>query len=91
MEIFHAIDSCDNAGLQARFQKAMGHIERTIELYGCGALAFSFNGGKDSTVSCANISEATLGLLHEDNFDSSSHLCWELGRPSRTLALEVEV
>jgi 3'-phosphoadenosine 5'-phosphosulfate sulfotransferase (PAPS reductase)/FAD synthetase len=69
MEIFHAIDSCDNAGLQARFQKAMGHIERTIELYGCGALAFSFNGGKDSTVSCANIAEATLVLLQEDNFD----------------------
>ncbi|GAQ79445.1 phosphoadenosine phosphosulfate (PAPS) reductase family protein [Klebsormidium nitens] len=50
MEIFAAIESCGNPGLQARFKKAMSHIERTIELYGCDALAFSFNGGKDSTV-----------------------------------------
>lgn len=64
MEIFSAVESCGNAGLQARFKKAMSHIERTIELYGCDALAFSFNGGKDSTVS----DRSTMKVLHSTMF-----------------------
>ncbi|KAL2631034.1 hypothetical protein R1flu_015720 [Riccia fluitans] len=50
MDIWNAVAVCGDKRLQAKFKLSMNVIERTLTLYGCEEVAFSFNGGKDSTV-----------------------------------------
>lgn len=49
MDVIDAIDSMDDV-LKLKCQKAIASIQRTLDLYGPEGTAFSFNGGKDSTV-----------------------------------------
>ncbi|KAL3688920.1 hypothetical protein R1sor_015229 [Riccia sorocarpa] len=50
MDIWNAVAESGDKRLQAKFKLSMNVIERTLSLYGCEEVAFSFNGGKDSTV-----------------------------------------
>lgn len=49
-EVLEAIELCGDDHLKARCETSIAIINRTIDLYGVGQVAFSFNGGKDSTV-----------------------------------------
>ncbi|GBG69337.1 hypothetical protein CBR_g4033 [Chara braunii] len=50
MEVFEVMRMTADAELVLKFQSAIGIIERAISQYGFEGVAFSFNGGKDSTV-----------------------------------------
>ncbi|XP_002976522.2 FAD synthase [Selaginella moellendorffii] len=50
MEICRAVDASCDRRLQAKYKHAMFVIDRTLALYRPDEVAFSFNGGKDSTV-----------------------------------------
>ncbi|KAG6558131.1 hypothetical protein Mapa_000312 [Marchantia paleacea] len=50
MDIWNSVAECGDKRLQAKFKLSMNVIDRTLSLYGCEEVAFSFNGGKDSTV-----------------------------------------
>ncbi|KAL8168250.1 hypothetical protein V2J09_009749 [Rumex salicifolius] len=50
MEINEAIQACDDPRLKTKFNNAVYVIQRALALYGTEEVAFSFNGGKDSTV-----------------------------------------
>ncbi|KAE9590909.1 putative FAD synthetase [Lupinus albus] len=50
MEIDKAITGCDDQRLQTKYNNATYVIQRALSLYSIEEVAFSFNGGKDSTV-----------------------------------------
>lgn len=50
MEIDRAIRESDDRRLKTKYNNAMNVIERALALYSIEEVAFSFNGGKDSTV-----------------------------------------
>ncbi|XP_078437119.1 phosphoadenosine phosphosulfate (PAPS) reductase family protein [Wolffia australiana] len=50
MEIDKAISECSDRRLQTKYKNATFVIRRTFALYSFEEIAFSFNGGKDSTV-----------------------------------------
>ncbi|KAK7277506.1 hypothetical protein RJT34_22520 [Clitoria ternatea] len=50
MEIDKAIRECDDGRLQTKYHSAIYFIQRALALYSIKEVAFSFNGGKDSTV-----------------------------------------
>ncbi|XP_028775235.1 FAD synthase [Neltuma alba] len=50
MEIDKAIRECDDRRLQTKYNNATYIIQRALALYSIEEVAFSFNGGKDSTV-----------------------------------------
>ncbi|KAK6942760.1 Phosphoadenosine phosphosulfate reductase [Dillenia turbinata] len=50
MEIDKAIRECDDKRLKAKYNNAIYVIQRALALYSIEEVAFSFNGGKDSTV-----------------------------------------
>ncbi|BBH07768.1 phosphoadenosine phosphosulfate reductase family protein [Prunus dulcis] len=50
MEIDKAITECDDRRLKTKYSNAIYVIQRTLALYSIEEVAFSFNGGKDSTV-----------------------------------------
>lgn len=50
MEIDKAIRECDDRRLQTKYNNATYVIQRALALYSIEEVAFSFNGGKDSTV-----------------------------------------
>ncbi|KAL4424331.1 hypothetical protein ABPG75_001632 [Micractinium tetrahymenae] len=50
MEVLQAVEACDDTRLRARCLQAIQVVSRTLDLYGTRGVAFSFNGGKDSTV-----------------------------------------
>ncbi|CAL5230010.1 g13451 [Coccomyxa viridis] len=50
MEVLEAVNGLHDVHLREKCQKAITAVQRTIDLYGASNLAFSFNGGKDSTV-----------------------------------------
>ncbi|KAE9585438.1 putative FAD synthetase [Lupinus albus] len=50
MEIDKAIRECDDQRLQTKYNNATYVIQRALALYSIEEVAFSFNGGKDSTV-----------------------------------------
>jgi len=50
MEVLQAVNEAGDAYMAERVATAIGLIRRALELYGPSGLAFSFNGGKDSTV-----------------------------------------
>ncbi|GAB2300629.1 hypothetical protein Dimus_034663 [Dionaea muscipula] len=50
MEIDRAIRECDDRRLKTKYNNAVFVIQRALALYGIEEVAFSFNGGKDSTV-----------------------------------------
>ncbi|OIW11303.1 hypothetical protein TanjilG_20452 [Lupinus angustifolius] len=60
MEIDKAIRECDDQRLQTKYNNATYVIQRALALYSIEEVAFSFNGGKDSTV--------LLHLLRAGNF-----------------------
>ncbi|XP_012569683.1 uncharacterized protein [Cicer arietinum] len=50
MEIDEAIRGCEDRRLQTKYNNATYVIQRALALYSIEEVAFSFNGGKDSTV-----------------------------------------
>ncbi|GAB2235791.1 hypothetical protein Droror1_Dr00026232 [Drosera rotundifolia] len=50
MEIVEAMRECDDRRLKTKYNNAVFVIQRALALYSVEELAFSFNGGKDSTV-----------------------------------------
>ncbi|KAM1037584.1 hypothetical protein EV1_032063 [Malus domestica] len=50
MEIDKAIKECDDRRLKTKYNNAIYVIQRALALYSIEEVAFSFNGGKDSTV-----------------------------------------
>lgn len=50
MEVLQAVEGCEDTRLKARCLKAIAVVSRALDLYGTRGVAFSFNGGKDSTV-----------------------------------------
>ncbi|KAL9239334.1 hypothetical protein vseg_013669 [Gypsophila vaccaria] len=50
MEIHKAINECDDRRLKTKYNNAVYVIQRALALYKIEEVAFSFNGGKDSTV-----------------------------------------
>eukprot|EP00850_Spirogloea_muscicola_P014330 SM000102S09188 [mRNA] locus=s102:162935:168409:+ [translate_table: standard] len=50
MDVTRAVEASGDVRLQAKFRQAMAVVERTLALYSFARVAFSFNGGKDSTV-----------------------------------------
>lgn len=50
MEIDQAIKGCDEPRLKTKYNDAIYVIQRALALYAIEEVAFSFNGGKDSTV-----------------------------------------
>ncbi|KAL9268245.1 FAD synthase-like protein [Drosera capensis] len=50
MEIDEAMRECDDRRLKTKYNNAVFVIQRALALYSDEELAFSFNGGKDSTV-----------------------------------------
>ncbi|KAK6943876.1 Phosphoadenosine phosphosulfate reductase [Dillenia turbinata] len=50
MEIDKAIRECDDKRLKTKYNNAIYVIQRALALYSIEEVAFSFNGGKDSTV-----------------------------------------
>lgn len=50
MEIDKAIRDCDDRRLKTKYSNAVHVIQRALSLYNIEEVAFSFNGGKDSTV-----------------------------------------
>ncbi|PWA60953.1 phosphoadenosine phosphosulfate (PAPS) reductase family protein [Artemisia annua] len=50
MEIDEGIKKCDDRRLKTKYNTAIYVIRRALSLYSIEELAFSFNGGKDSTV-----------------------------------------
>lgn len=50
MEIDSAINHCDDRRLKTKYSNAVNVIQRAFALYSIEEVAFSFNGGKDSTV-----------------------------------------
>jgi 3'-phosphoadenosine 5'-phosphosulfate sulfotransferase (PAPS reductase)/FAD synthetase len=51
MEIDKAIGESDDKRLKTKYNNAIFVIKRALALYSIEEVAFSFNGGKDSTVS----------------------------------------
>lgn len=50
MEIDKAVKECDDRRLKTKYANAIYVIQRALALYSVEEVAFSFNGGKDSTV-----------------------------------------
>lgn len=50
MEILEVLESLGDEPLRGKIDKVVSIIDRTLDLYGTSGTAFSFNGGKDSTV-----------------------------------------
>ncbi|KAI4371311.1 hypothetical protein MLD38_019561 [Melastoma candidum] len=50
MEIDKVINECDDRRLKNKYNRAIYVIRRSLALYSTEKMAFSFNGGKDSTV-----------------------------------------
>ncbi|GAB4821656.1 hypothetical protein N2152v2_008702 [Parachlorella kessleri] len=50
MDVLDAIDGLGDDRFKGRIIKSISIIERTLDLFGPAGVAFSFNGGKDSTV-----------------------------------------
>ncbi|XP_022144738.1 FAD synthase [Momordica charantia] len=50
MEIHKAIGDCDDRRLKTKYNNAIYVVKRALALYSTEEVAFSFNGGKDSTV-----------------------------------------
>ncbi|GAB4833592.1 hypothetical protein Ancab_031836 [Ancistrocladus abbreviatus] len=50
MEVVRAIRDCDDRRLKTKYNNAVYVIQRALALYAIEEVAFSFNGGKDSTV-----------------------------------------
>mmetsp|Transcript_32757 Transcript_32757/g.92930 ORF Transcript_32757/g.92930 Transcript_32757/m.92930 type:complete len:522 (+) Transcript_32757:246-1811(+) len=69
MEIGEAIKANGDQYLQERVKKAVDLISRSIELYGLDGMAFSFNGGKDSTVLLHLTRLAVAVYCQEHNID----------------------
>ncbi|KAL9809171.1 putative FAD synthetase [Arabidopsis thaliana] len=54
MEIDKAIGESDDKRLKTKYNNAIFVIKRALALYSIEEVAFSFNGGKDSTQTCSN-------------------------------------
>ncbi|GMH26305.1 hypothetical protein Nepgr_028148 [Nepenthes gracilis] len=65
MEIDRAIAACDDKRLKTKYNNAVYVIQRTLALYAIEEVAFSFNGGKDSTV-LLHLLRAGYFLLKKD-------------------------
>ncbi|EFN50929.1 hypothetical protein CHLNCDRAFT_28612 [Chlorella variabilis] len=80
MEVLTAIEGCEDTRLKARFLKAISLVSRALDLYGTRGVAFSFNGGKDSTV-LLHLLRATVAQrqrLHEATVGTPNGFCDDL-------------
>lgn len=60
-EVLAAIEGCDDSRLRDKCLRACAVVSRALDLYGTRGVAFSFNGGKDSTV-LLHLIRATVAL-----------------------------
>lgn len=80
MEVLQAVEACDDTRLRARCLRAIQVISRALDLYGTRGVAFSFNGGKDSTV-LLHIIRAALAMRqhqHEASAGLPNGFCDDL-------------
>ncbi|DBA82678.1 hypothetical protein WJX77_002340 [Trebouxia sp. C0004] len=75
MDVLEAVKRVQDDSFQDKFRKAVACVSRTIDLYGASGVAFSFNGGKDSTVLLHIIRAAIILPLPERTADlqNSAH------------------
>ncbi|RWR72256.1 FAD synthase-like protein [Cinnamomum micranthum f. kanehirae] len=88
MEIDRAVKESNNTRLQTKYNNAVYVIQRAFALYSFEEVAFSFNGGKDSTV-LLHLLRAGY-FLHNEKANSSSknQINFKLNCPIRTIYFE---
>lgn len=73
MEVLQILKTHKDERLKAKIKKAIDIINRTLDLYTADCTAFSFNGGKDSTVLLHLIRAAVASKQQEEQDKSSSN------------------
>ncbi|KAI0510059.1 hypothetical protein KFK09_010659 [Dendrobium nobile] len=87
MEIDRAIRDCSDRRLQTKYQNATYVIQRAFSLYDFQQVAFSFNGGKDSTV-LLHLLRAGYFLYKEEMGSFNGNMDSVLKCPIRTIYFE---
>lgn len=87
MEIDRAIRDCSDRRLQTKYQNATYVIRRAFALYEFQEVAFSFNGGKDSTV-LLHLLRAGYFLYKEEMGSFNGNMDSPLKCPIRTIYFE---
>ncbi|XP_059646819.1 uncharacterized protein LOC132293380 isoform X2 [Cornus florida] len=88
MEIEEAIRECDDRRLKTKYKNAIYVIQRALALYSIEEVAFSFNGGKDSTV-LLHLLRAGYALHKREQSHSNGDLTdREFTFPIRTIYFE---
>eukprot|EP00887_Chlorella_sp_A99_P006739 scaffold3.g6739.t1 len=72
MEVLEALGRCQDDKLRSRVERSIACISRTLDLYGTHGTAFSFNGGKDSTV-LLHLIRAAVAQHADDAADSTAN------------------
>lgn len=73
MEIWKAVAESGDRRLQAKCKHALYIIERTLALYKFDEVAFSFNGGKDSTVLLHLLRAGYAAVEAKQGFNNGAH------------------
>lgn len=87
MEIEKAVLGSDDKRLQAKFKQSIYVIQRTLALYSFDEVAFSFNGGKDSTV-LLHLLRAGYASVEAMGVRDSDHVQSKPNRAIRTIYFE---
>lgn len=87
MEIEKAVVESGDRRLLAKYRQSIYTIKRTLTLYSFDEVAFSFNGGKDSTV-LLHLLRAGYASVEMGEHGGSEHVCSKLKHPIRTIYFE---
>eukprot|EP01018_Ginkgo_biloba_P020037 Gb_39454 [translate_table: standard] len=87
MEIDKAVADSGDKRLQAKYKQSVYVIQRTLALYSFEEVAFSFNGGKDSTV-LLHLLRAGYASIEATEHGGKEHVCSESKHPIRTIYFE---
>lgn len=88
MEVWKAVAESGDRRLQAKCKHALYMIERTLALYKFDELAFSFNGGKDSTVLLHLLRAGYSAAEAKQGFNHGGGPQIEIQHPIRTIYFE---
>lgn len=88
MEIWNAVAESGDRRLQAKCKHALYIIERTLALYKFDELAFSFNGGKDSTVLLHLLRAGYAAAKAKQGFNDGGNNEVQKQHPIRTIYFE---
>ncbi|KAJ7554326.1 hypothetical protein O6H91_06G135300 [Diphasiastrum complanatum] len=90
MEILNAVEGCSDKRLRTKCKQALYVIDRTLALYKFEEVAFSFNGGKDSTVLLHLLRAACVAgeAKRTIHIGAEESTCLELGKSIRTIYFE---